>query len=266
MPYRLAAVVFCLLGLLVGAGAALANDRAPSLPPGSGSLTSTLRTLIDAPRQPSFSLAGSAPRDEEFGREDRDRVNVTRAAALSLLLPGGGQWIAGAKQRAGAFLAAEAAAWTAFAYFRTVKGIKEDTYQTYARVHAGIDPSGKGDDFYRTITFYDSRTQFNELGRLLAPDRPYYPDTPLWDWQWDSPASMHHYRILRNQSSEAANRAKFALGAVIINHVVATIDAWRTAKSVNRRARMEASHWQIHFKGRPRLDHPGILVMISKRL
>ncbi|MEW5700832.1 MAG: hypothetical protein AB1792_01195 [Candidatus Zixiibacteriota bacterium] len=204
-------------------------------------------------------------RDSEFGTEDRDKVNVTRAVAYSLILPGAGQWYAGAKGRAGVFLVGEAATWTLFGYFRTVSSIKEDSYQSYARVHAGIDPAGKSVDFYRLITFYESRDEYNEYGRLLAPGRPYYPDSPVWDWQWDSQAAMRRYRTLRNQKSEADNRARFTLGAAVVDRLIAAIDAWRTARSANRRARMETSQWKVHLKGVPSLDHPAFGLVLSRQ-
>jgi hypothetical protein len=218
------------------------------------------------PARADMSLQRPGGRDvDEFEADDRDKVNVTRAVALSLILPGAGQWYAGAKGRAAVFLAGEAATWTLYAYFRTVSGLKEDDYRLFARLHAGVDPSGKGDDFYRTITFYESRDQYNEAGRLLSSTRPYYPDEPYWDWQWDSEVSRGRYRTLRNQSSEATNRAKFSLGAAIVERLAAAVDAWRTAKSINRRARMEASLWKVRVYGRLSFENPRFLVMLSRQ-
>ncbi|MBI3871879.1 MAG: hypothetical protein HY304_02245 [candidate division Zixibacteria bacterium] len=219
-------------------------------------------SLLDERPASLFHLAQGG----EFGREDRDRINVTRAAVASLLLPGAGQWYAGARTKSGFFLAGEAAVWTMFDYFHTVGNIKHDDYRDFAVVHAGIDPDGKGDDFYRTITFYDSREDYNDAGRLVAPGRPFYEDTPYWDWQWDSPASMQRYRTIRNQSNEAHNRAKFVLGAAVLHRLVSAVDAWRTARSVNHKARMETGEWKVRFKGRPDFNRPSLMVLLTRQL
>ena len=213
----------------------------------------------------SLASAQSGAKDE-FDKGEKDKVNVGRAVGLSFLLPGAGQWYAGRRGRAGVFLGVEAATWTAFGYFLTVKSQKRDDYQLYARVHAGVDPSGKSDDFYRTLSFYDSREQYNDEGRLLDASRPYYPDTPEWDWLWESPAARQHYRSLRNQSNEAESRAKFTLGIALLNRLVSAVDAWRTARAINREARMETVQWKVRVKGKPSFENPSVAIVFSKPL
>ena len=172
----------------------------------------------------------------------------------------------GSRGRAGVFFGAEAIAWSTFAYFKTVQHQKEDDFELYARTYAGIDPTGKDDEFYRTLTFYMSRQQFNDEGRLIDPDRPYYPDEPKWNWQWESEVAMARYRNIRNQSNEAESRSKLSLGAVLLNRLVAAADAWRTARSINREARMENASWKVRVKGKPSMSNPGFMVMFSKKL
>jgi hypothetical protein len=204
---------------------------------------------------------------DEFGdEEDRDKVNVTRAVGLSILLPGAGHWAMGSRGRAGVFFGTEVVAWTAFGYFKTVQHQKEDDFELYARTHAGIEPTGKNDEFYRTLTFYMSREQYNDEGRLIDPSRPYYPDDPLWDWQWESDAAMARYRNIRNQSNEAENRAKLSLGAAVLNRLVAAADAWRTARAINRDARMETASWKVRLKGKPSRSNPGFMVYLTKKI
>lgn len=197
---------------------------------------------------------------DEFDMGDVDRVNVTKATLFSFVLPGAGQWYAGAHDRAGIFLASEGIAWAAFGYFETVGAIKRTDYKAYASANAGIDPTGKDDTFYRILSFYDSREEYNAAGRIIEPSRPYYPDVSYWDWQWNSSASLEQYRTLRNQSNEAFNRGKFALGALLLNRLVSAVDAWRTAKSVNRKARMEQASWKFRIKGKPFGDNPRLTV------
>jgi hypothetical protein len=192
---------------------------------------------------------------------DRDVVSVSRAVLYSAVLPGAGQWYVGSKRRASIFLATDALAWTMFGYFKTVEGIKERDHRRLAQVHAGVDPSGKDDEFYRTITFHASRDEFN-VDR--APYQDALPTTDAWDWHWDSAESMNQYRTLRNQSNEANNRATFSLGAALVTRVAAALDAWRLARNVNRQARMELG-WKLHVKPKPSLDDPSLIVLIGRK-
>ncbi len=227
-------------------------------------LQAALRSRV-AP--PVFADNGTirAVRNDDFGDGDQDRVNVTRAVGLSVLLPGAGHWAMGSRGRAGVFFGAEAIAWSTFAYFKTVQHQKESDFELYARTHAGIDPDGKDEEFYRTLTFYMSRQQFNDEGRLIDPDRPYYPDDPQWDWQWESAEVMGRYRNIRNQSNEAESRSKLSLGAALLNRLVAAADAWRTARSINREARMENASWKVRLKGKPSLSNPGFKLTFARK-
>lgn len=203
---------------------------------------------------------------DEFGEDDKDKVSVTRAVGLSLLLPGAGHWAMGSHGRAGVFFGTEALAWTAYGYFKITQSQKEDDFELYAQSRAGIDPKGKSDEFYRTLTFYQSRKEYNDEGRLIDPSRPYYPDDPQWDWQWESEAAMGNYRDMRNQSNVAESRARLSLGAIILNRLVAAADAWRTARVINREARMETASWKVRLKGKASRSNPGFMVYFTKKL
>lgn len=229
------------------------------------SLQTILQARVEQPTLTEPNIMRTVQSDE-FEENEGDKVNVTRAVGLSFLLPGAGQWAMGSRGRAGVFFGTEVAAWTAFGYFKTVQHQKEDDFELYARTHAGIDPTGKNDEFYRTLTFYMSRDQFNDEGRLIDPDRPYYPDEPKWDWQWETESARAHYRDMRNQSNEAESRAKLSLGAALLNRVVAAADAWRTARAINREARMENASWKVRLKGKPSRSNPGFMVYFSKKL
>lgn len=247
-------------------GASAANPNAvEQLQAQPTSLNAILNASFDQPVIADEAVM-QLVRDDEFGGDDRPKVNVGRAVGLSFLLPGAGHWAMGSRRRAGVYFGAEAVAWTAFGYFKTVQHQKQDDYELYARSHAGIDPTGKDDEFYRTLTFYLSREQFNDEGRLIDPSRPYYPDDPQWDWQWESESAMARYRDMRNQSNEAEQRSKFSLGAALLNRVVAAADAWRTARAINREARMENASWKVRLKGKPGGSNPGLMVYLSRPL
>jgi len=265
-------LAFFLFVLPVGA---TADDRSPIDTVPDVSVLEMLRTpdwgiapplWAAGPAVPNGPLTASpllaAVDFDDFDDSDRDVVSVRRAVAYSLLLPGAGQWYAGQRRRAGVFLAADAIVWGTWGYFRTLGAIKKDDHRNYAGAHAGVDPEGKDDGFYRMITFYESRDRYNE--NRSETNQP-VPNTTEWNWQWDSPVSQQRYRDMRNQSNEAYNRAKFALGAAVFTRIAAAIDAWRVARSVNRTARMEMARWRVRLKGKPSLEHPSVMVILSRR-
>jgi hypothetical protein len=258
--------------MVLALGAVCARAAAPP----ANAVESILR---NGDAQPAFGLApalalnsqtrqssGHRAASDEFGESEHNKVNVGRAVGLSLLLPGAGQWYVGRPGRAGVFLGVEAATWTALGYFLVVKSQKQDDYRLYARAQAGVDPTGKSDEFYRMLSFYDSREQYNDEGRLLDASRPYYPDTPEWNWRWESPASRQHFRSIRNQSNEAKSRAKFSLGIALLNRVVSAVDAWRTARAINREARMETAQWKVRVNGKPDFENPSLAIVLTRPL
>ncbi len=259
------AVAICLMA--AGLPAQAGNDRAPQ-----SVLRSTpveFSDLMPARTFGNYSLVDgplyAASGFDEFDMGDADKVNVAKATLFSFVLPGAGQWYAGERTRAGVFLAAEGIAWATFGYFETVGAIKRTDYEAYALANAGIDPTGKDEEFYRILSFYDSRDEYNSAGRIIEPQRPYYPDVSYWDWQWKSADALEEYRNLRNQSNEAFNRGKLTLGALLLNRLVSAVDAWRTAKSVNRHARMEQASWKLRIKGKPFGDNPKVMLTYGTR-
>ena len=190
-----------------------------------------------------------------FGELDDKRVaglkSPSKAMLLSVLLPGAGQVYTGSRTKSRVFLSAEAATWLAFGGFQLWNNHKKKEFQGWAAARAGVDPEGKPDDYWRMMTYYDSRKDYEIYGRAGEPDRASYPDLAGWDWQWDSENSRTRFRELRNQAKEARRRATFTLGAMVINRIVAALDAYRSAKSHNSKKGMERIQTRFKIKGKP---------------
>ncbi|GEM_PF-1455083 len=162
-------------------------------------------------------------------------ISQTKAIGLSLLLPGAGHFYIGEKGRGEVFMGAEAVSWIGAAAFYIYGKWREDDYRNYASVHAGVSPDGKDDDFYRTITFYDSREEFNGRGLADFPEREYYPNIPEYDWQWDSPTNRESYRGIRNSSKAAMRNATFMIGVAVANRILASIDTFRLLRKFDKK-------------------------------
>ncbi|UCG60629.1 MAG: hypothetical protein JSV52_09860 [Candidatus Zixiibacteriota bacterium] len=162
------------------------------------------------------------------------RVSIAKAALLSALLPGLGEYHIGNRTKARYFFGAEALTWASFVAFRMYGSWKKDDLIRFAAQYANADLEGKSDDFLDWVGFYSDIYEFNTRGRVGDPDRPYLQDTPENHWVWISPEYQAAYRDLKNSSREAYRKADFMIGVAIVNRVISVIDAIRDAKRANR--------------------------------
>lgn len=199
-------------------------------------------------------------------------LSKTKAVILSLLLPGAGQYYAGAKGRAEVFIGAELAVWAGVLAFHTYGNWKEDDYIRYAERHAGIDPSGKDDDFFKNLTFYDNRDDYNTAGRIINPSAPYYPHTQSYYWQWESSDARLAYRSIRNASKTAFRKATFMIGMAVFNRIISGIDSFRIVKKMTQQTAPEeefssaaSNRIKMKFKANPFGHNPGISLNLLRQ-
>lgn len=193
------------------------------------------------------------------------RKSLTKAALLSLILPGTGEYYADSKGKAHIFMGTDAVLWTGFFGLRGYGSWLENDYRIYAAQHAGIDLSGKRDEFFEDLTYYQSRDEYNQFAPLysngeLGP----YPQTNLWDWQWDDTASRQHYRDLRNKSKAAYRKSLFVAALLLANRVASAIDAIKVVRQYNRRKHLEISSLKIGLEANPWASNPYFRLTLTK--
>ena len=195
------------------------------------------------------------------------RVSMKKALLLSVLLPGAGQYYADARFRGQVFMGVEATIWSVFAAYRVYGGWKKDDYRDFAAAHAGVDNSGKENQFYDWVGFYDNREDFNQYGRLYYPERAYLPDDPSYDWQWDSEANRTEYRQIKNASETAFRNSSFLIGLAIINRVIAGIDTYRTVKAAQAKMKSFSQIGPYKIIVKPRLTgaNAGLSLKITRK-
>jgi hypothetical protein len=194
-------------------------------------------------------------------------VSIKKAMLLSVLLPGAGQYYAGATFRGQVFMGIEAAIWSGFIAWRVYGDWKRDDYKDYAATHAGVDNAGKDDQFYDWIGFYDSRDEFNQLGRLYTPDRPFLPDNSANFWQWDSEASRLVFKDIKEASKRSFRNASFMLGLALFNRVIAGIDTYRTVKAAGRKvdSMTQFGEYKLHVSPRLSGRNQGLSISLSRK-
>ncbi|MBD3234195.1 MAG: hypothetical protein GF315_10785 [candidate division Zixibacteria bacterium] len=165
--------------------------------------------------------------DGQFNWEETKQKSSNKsglkAAMLSALLPGAGEYYLDNKSRAAFFFGTEALIWGGFFAFRIYGNWLEDDYKNYAQVYAGINPEGKDDEFFDNLQFYVSRDWYNTIEGL--PFGEAYPYTDDYYWHWESLESQDRYRDIRNSSKRAFRNSSFMVGVALVNRLVSITDA-----------------------------------------
>jgi hypothetical protein len=168
-------------------------------------------------------------------QSDRKNYSMVRAGLYSALLPGLGEYYVGHRSKARVFFTVEAATWITFFTFHIYGNWKENDFVDYAAVHANASLNGKSDEFEDWVGFYEDIDQFNSLGRVQDPERPYLVDNAENHWRWQSANEQSTFRHLKNRSREAFRRRDFMVGLAIVSRVVSIVDAVRDARRANRK-------------------------------
>jgi hypothetical protein len=194
------------------------------------------------------------------------RKSVGLAALYSLLLPGMGELYAEGFSTGKYFLIAEGALWLGYAAVEIHGNDLRDGARTFAAAHAGVDATGKDDDFYANIGNFMSLDEYNDKKlRDREPDKLYDP-LAGYNWLWDSDASRLTFRDQRISSENMYNTQKFIGAAIIVNHIISAINAARSAIAYNNAQDDALGALQLSSRvlGGARQPH-GVMVTIARR-
>ncbi len=202
----------------------------------------------------------------EFGEKKEGLKSVSKAAFLSLLLPGAGEIYGGSKTKGKIFILSEASVWAFFFGFRTYGAWLKKDYKVYAASHAQVNLEEKSDDFFDELAFYDSRDQYNQFAPLYhRGEKQPYPESDFWNWEWDSRESRFYYRDLKNRSKSASRKALYLVGLSMVNRIVSVVDAMKTVRTYNRKKSLEFSQIKFDLKVNPLGHNPTVMLYISRR-
>lgn len=163
----------------------------------------------------------------------QNKKAVGLAALYSLFIPGLGELYAGDFSSGKYFLIAEGVLWLTYAAIEVYGNALRDDARLFAVAHAGIDPSGKNDQFYVDVSNFLTLADYNDKKlRDRTPNLVYDP-AQGYAWQWESDALRQSFRDQRVRSEEMFNNKKFVGAAILVNHVASAINAARAAISRN---------------------------------
>jgi hypothetical protein len=161
------------------------------------------------------------------------KKSVGLAALYSLVVPGMGELYAEGFSSGKYFLIAEGVLWLGYAAVEIHANDLRDGARAYAVAHAGVDATGKDDDFFVNVGNFISVDEYNEKRLRGREPEAVYDPLAGYSWLWDSDASRLVYREQRIGSENMYNNRKFVGAAIIVNHIVSAINAARTAISYN---------------------------------
>jgi hypothetical protein len=277
--------------LQIGVAIAVAGAFALGASPAARADTGAELTLAIAARQ-ALSDLGNRPASfldgpvipDDWEKDDWDWVengdaifapsgghrSPLRAVGASFLLPGLGERYVEHGRRSNVFLAAEAAIWSAWAFYRIQGEQRESRHEEFAVLQGGAAAQQDG-DYYEHIGLWLSIDEWHEIvrrdARFRFPDDPAaqeaffeknkrYEESQSWDWSDDD--TRLRYRQLRSRSGRSFRNARFAVGLAVFNRFASAIDALALTRSYN--ARLDEERATLELRIVPTSTHDGLVI------
>ena len=231
--------------------AALEEEAAPLPPP---SMVSALAMPV-----PMTTLAAARPRHAPAVLDARRAQILLR----SLTVPGWGQATMGRRTSATVFGLLEAGIWGSYAGFQVQDRLRTRSYERTARVTAGIDLSGRDEEFRRIVGSFISSDEYNLLVVARDAANLYYDDPARMSayidslslrgndaWAWPDVDALLRYRAQRKDAQRAQKRANTVLAVAVANRLVSALHAARAAGRAQPAA--EPTGWHLEVAPDPR--------------
>jgi hypothetical protein len=149
-----------------------------------------------------------------------------KSMLLSLLVPGLGQYVAGDRSWSYGFFAAEAAIWGSYIAFQVQGNAREDRFQDFAHVWAGVEnASGHSSTYYSDLGTFPTYEDYRVVA-IRSGEGELYPEDQHWAWPSDE--RRVRYLDLRAASEDSFQRAEFMLAAALVNRAVSVVHAARS--------------------------------------
>lgn len=231
--------------LVLAAGAAVAGPSAHAADPPA---------LVPSARLQLVQGAMSLPATPPLPPAAASRNRMYKAALLSALVPGLGEYYSGHRHRALISGAAEAGIWTSFVTFKVQEGLRRDRSIEYALAFAGARPGGDEDYFKAMGQFVraEGPGQWNEFVRRRSRDtgevvgREYTGDEA---WAWTSIDRFIEYRQLRRGMLSADEHAQNAIAFAVANRIISIVSVVQAVRSDSHHHKEGGLGLRLEFDG-----------------
>jgi len=216
-----------------------------------------------------LDLLGSAPASAPVPLTQEENLPAKKSVGLavlySLLVPGMGELYADGFSSGKYFLIAEGVLWLGYAAVQIHADELRDGARSFAVSHAGVDVSGKDDDFFVDVGNFMTVADYNDKRlRDREPEKLYDP-LAGYNWRWDNDASRLTYRDQRISSENMYNNRKFIGAAIVVNHIVSAINAARSVIAYNNAQRDALGNLHLSTRLLGGMEQPhGVLVTVAQ--
>ncbi len=202
----------------------------------------------------------------------------TKAALLSSLLPGAGEFYSKNNTSALISLASETILWLGYFGFLQEADWAERDYKIYASAYSGSNTTNCSAQYYKNLQHYFSSEGYNNNARIYARWRLWLTDSQLqsyglekWnqedhdeflsntlyqgheEWNWQSKEIWYRYGELRREKNKFKILAKFTIGAMIVNRVISMIKAVRSTSKYNKNLSVK-NDFSFHIDFNPKSE------------
>lgn len=171
-------------------------------------------------------FAGSDTLYQHFD-EENEKMEVSEVRKLllkSMILPGWGEHSLDYHKRGNIFNTSEIIVWVAHFFFQLRGDALYSNMESYASIHAGVNPSGKDKYYYTDIGTYMNIYEYNDQKLRYRQAELLYPETEEYFWFWTDSKTRETFDNMRIESEWAYKYASFAITAMVVNRIVSMID------------------------------------------
>lgn len=108
----------------------------------------------------------------------------------------------------------------------------DDDMETYAMSKAGTDISGKGRAFELAVSNFNNLEDYNDYQLRARNWNNVFPDSPEYQWNWESPSNRYHYQDMRERRDKMDNQLPALLTLMVANRVMSGVSAYLKAKKM----------------------------------
>jgi hypothetical protein len=211
---------------------------------------------------------GAAARPvETAGEQGPSRTGEkVKAGALSLVLPGAGQFYNGDRTKAYVMAGVEVGIWVTYFVFDNQGDNSMESAKTYAGIYAGTR-GDQPDAYWRAVGQYMDSDAYNEAV-LREARATQTPATGLIGedraWQWVNAQRRDDYQGLRADANNAYDRRDFMILFAVVNRAVAVVDAVMGAGKHNGALETEVMGMNLSLGMLPSWQDPGARCTVSR--
>jgi len=166
-------------------------------------------------------------------QSSKHQKSTVLAMCASILLPGLGHQYLGDYNKAIGYYSAEALFIFGALFCNHYSNVVSDNSKVFAWEHAEVSGGpGANSAYWQNVGLYDDSKSFNEtMERTYRSEVNDYL-TPNLQWRWDDTGNRNIYNSMIQESLSWEVASSFFLGAMVLNRLVAFIDARLTAREM----------------------------------